>query len=125
MKDNGYAHLSEGALVVDVKEETDTKEIPPCMILKSDGASLYNTTDLATIMERMKLYHPDELIYVVDKRQVLRAGIPLCPQDEIGRTRDRAEVLGLRYHERQGWQTLQDQTGRCYASREPDQGYPG
>lgn len=41
------------------------------MILKSDGASLYNTTDLATIMERMKLYHPDELIYVVDKRQEL------------------------------------------------------
>ena len=71
MKDKGYAHLSEGALVVDVKEDTDTKEIPPCMILKSDGASLYNTTDLATIMERMKLYHPDELIYVVDKRQEL------------------------------------------------------
>lgn len=71
MKDNGYAHLSEGALVVDVKEDTDTKEIPPCMILKSDGASLYNTTDLATIMERMKLYHPDELVYVVDKRQEL------------------------------------------------------
>ena len=71
MNDSGYAHLSEGALVVDVKEDTDTKEIPPCMILKSDGASLYNTTDLATIMERMKLYHPDELIYVVDKRQEL------------------------------------------------------
>jgi arginyl-tRNA synthetase len=71
MKDNGYAHMSEGALVVDVKEETDTKEIPPCMILKSDGASLYNTTDLATIMERMRLYHPDEIIYVVDKRQEL------------------------------------------------------
>ena len=71
MKDNGYAHISEGALVVDVKEETDTKEIPPCMILKSDGASLYNTTDLATIMERMRLYHPDQIIYVVDKRQSL------------------------------------------------------
>ena len=71
MKDGGYAHLSDGALVVDVKEETDTKEMPPCMILKSDGASLYNTTDLATIMERMKLYHPDEIVYVVDKRQDL------------------------------------------------------
>ena len=71
MKDGGYAHISEGALVVDVKEETDTKEIPPCMILKSDGASLYNTTDLATIMERMRLYHPDKIIYVVDKRQDL------------------------------------------------------
>ena len=71
MKDDGYAYISEGALVVDVKEDTDTKEIPPCMILKSDGASLYNTTDLATIVWRMKDYHPDEIIYVVDKRQEL------------------------------------------------------
>ena len=71
MKEEGYARESEGALVVDVKEETDTKEIPPCMILKSDGASLYNTTDLATILERMNLYKPDSMIYVVDKRQDL------------------------------------------------------
>ena len=71
MKKEGFAHESEGALVVDVKEETDTKEIPPCMILKSDGASLYNTTDLATIMERMEKITPDQLIYVVDKRQEL------------------------------------------------------
>ena len=71
MKDGGYAYISEGALVVDVKEDTDTKEVPPCMILKSDGASLYNTTDLATIMERMRLYHPDEIIYLTDKRQDL------------------------------------------------------
>ena len=71
MKDGGYAHESEGALVVDVKEESDTKEIPPCMILKSDGASLYNTTDLATIMERMEQIKPDQMIYVVDKRQDL------------------------------------------------------
>lgn len=71
MKREGYAHESEGALVVDVKEETDTKEIPPCMILKSDGASLYNTTDLATIKERMEKINPDHIIYVVDKRQEL------------------------------------------------------
>lgn len=71
MKDDGYAYISDGALVVDVKEDTDTKEIPPCMILKSDGASLYNTTDLATIVWRMKDYHPDKIIYVVDKRQEL------------------------------------------------------
>lgn len=69
MKEKGFAYESEGALVVDIKEESDTKEIPPCMLLKSDGASLYTTTDLATIVERMKLYHPDEIVYVVDKRQ--------------------------------------------------------
>ena len=71
MKDGGYAHIDQGALVVDVKEETDTKEIPPCMILKSNGATLYNTTDLATIVERRRLFEPDEIIYVVDKRQSL------------------------------------------------------
>lgn len=71
MKKDGYAHESDGALVVDVKEETDTKEIPPCMILKSDGASLYNTTDLATIVDRMDKYKPDKFIYMTDKRQDL------------------------------------------------------
>ena len=71
MKRDGFAHESEGALVVDVKEETDTKEIPPCIILKSDGASLYSTTDLATIEERMENYHPDTIVYVTDKRQAM------------------------------------------------------
>jgi arginyl-tRNA synthetase len=71
MKDGGYAYISDGALVVDVKEETDTKEVPPCMILKSDGASLYNTTDLATILDRERNYHPDQIIYLTDKRQGL------------------------------------------------------
>ena len=58
MKKDGFAYESDGALVVDVKKETDTKEVPPCMILKSDGASLYNTTDLATILDRMRTYQP-------------------------------------------------------------------
>ncbi|BCN30354.1 arginine--tRNA ligase [Anaeromicropila herbilytica] len=71
LKSNGFAKLSEGALVVDVSEESDTKEIPPCILLKSDGATLYSTTDLATIIERMKLFKPDAITYVVDKRQEL------------------------------------------------------
>ena len=71
MKDAGYAYYDQGALIVDVKEESDTKEIPPCIILKSDGAALYTTTDLATIMDRMEHYHPDEMIYLADKRQEL------------------------------------------------------
>ena len=71
MKEKGIAYESNGALVVDVAEETDTKEIPPCIILKSDGAALYTTTDLATISERNRLYHPDQIIYITDKRQEL------------------------------------------------------
>lgn len=69
LQKEGFAYMSEGALVVDVKEETDTKEVPPCMILKSDGASLYTTTDLATLVQREEDFHPDKVIYVVDKRQ--------------------------------------------------------
>lgn len=71
LKKEGYAHMDEGALVIDVKEDTDTKEIPPCMIQKSDGASLYGTTDLATLVQREEDYHPDKIIYIVDKRQEL------------------------------------------------------
>jgi arginyl-tRNA synthetase len=71
MKEDGFAHESAGALVVDVAEETDSKELPPCMILKSDGAALYTTTDLATIWEREKQFAPDQMIYITDKRQEL------------------------------------------------------
>lgn len=71
LKEKGFAHYDEGALVVDVAEEDDNKAVPPCMILKSDGAALYDTTDLATLIERESLYKPDQIIYVVDKRQEL------------------------------------------------------
>ena len=69
LKESGLAYESQGALVVDVKEDTDTKEMPPCIILKSDGAALYATTDLATIVDRMENLHADSLIYRADKRQ--------------------------------------------------------
>lgn len=69
LKIRGLAYEDQGAIVVDVKEDSDTKEVPPCMILKSDGAALYTTTDLATIVQRMQDENPDEILYVVDKRQ--------------------------------------------------------
>ena len=65
----GLAHESQGAMVVDVQEDGDTKEIPPCIVQKSDGAALYATSDLATILEREKLYAPNRYIYLADKRQ--------------------------------------------------------
>ncbi len=67
----GVAYESQGALVVDIAEPGDKKEYPPCLVRKSDGASIYQTTDLATIIEREKLYKPAQIIYVVDKRQEL------------------------------------------------------
>ncbi len=71
MKEKGYAYLSDGALVVDVQEDSDTREVPPCLILKSDGGAQYETTDLATIIQRKRDFDPDRMIYLADKRQEL------------------------------------------------------
>lgn len=69
--DQGLAYESQGALVVDIAEESDSKELPPCIVRKSDGAALYATSDLGTIIEREKEFHPDRYIYIADKRQEL------------------------------------------------------
>lgn len=89
--ESGLAHESQGALIIDVEEENDTKTIPPCIIKKSDGASLYATSDLATIIQRTQDYHPDEIIYITDNRQEMhftqifrvarKAG--LCPDTKL------------------------------------------
>ena len=71
MKEKGYAVLSDGAWVIHVAEETDKKEVPPCILVKSDGSSIYATTDLATMVQRMQDWHPDKMLYVTDKRQAL------------------------------------------------------
>lgn len=71
LKENNFTYVSEGALVIDVEKETDKSPMPPIIIQKSDGAALYGTTDLATIIERVRDYNPDDIIYVVDKRQGL------------------------------------------------------
>ena len=69
--EKGLAYESQGALVVDVTEEGDSKELPPCIVRKSDGAALYSTSDLGTIIEREKDIKPDWYIYITDKRQEL------------------------------------------------------
>ena len=112
MKDDGFAYISDGALVVDVKEETDTKEIPPCMILKSDGASLYNTTDLATMVWRMKDYNPDEIIYVVDKRQELYFTQVFRCARKTGIVKPETELKFL------GFGTMNGKDGRQFKTRD-------
>ena len=112
MKDDGFAYISDGALVVDVKEETDTKEIPPCMILKSDGASLYNTTDIATMVWRMKDYNPDELIYVVDKRQELYFTQVFRCARKTGIVKPETELKFL------GFGTMNGKDGRPFKTRD-------
>ena len=112
LKEEGYARYDEGALVVDVKEETDSKEIPPCMILKSDGAALYDTTDLATLVEREELYHPDEVIYVVDKRQELHFVQVFRCARKTGIVREDTELKFL------GFGTMNGKDGKPFKTRE-------
>ena len=111
LKDQGLAYESDGAYVIDVTEETDKKELPPCIIVKRDGSSLYATTDLATLVEREKLYCPDYVIYVVDKRQSLHL-------EQVFRVSRKAHIV----HEGEklfhlGFGTMNGKDGQPYKTR--------
>ncbi len=71
MRADGHAVESNGALIFPVAREDDKKEMPPCILMKSDGATLYATTDLATLIQREQDFHPDKVLYLADKRQSL------------------------------------------------------
>ena len=112
LKDSGLAHESQGALVVDVKEETDTKEIPPCIILKSDGAALYATTDLATIEDRMENLHADSLIYLTDKRQEMHFVQVFRVARKAGLVKPETELKHI------GFGTMNGKDGKPFKTRE-------
>ncbi len=112
MKADGFAKISQGALVVDVSEESDTKEIPPCMILKSDNASLYTTTDLATLVQRVKDHDPDRIIYVVDKRQDLHFVQVFRCAKKTGIVKDDTKLFFL------GFGTMNGADGKPFKTRE-------
>ena len=112
LKEKGFAHYDQGALVVGVQEETDKKEVPPCMILKSDGAALYDTTDLATLVEREELYQPDEVVYVVDKRQELHFVQVFRCAKKTGIVRPETELKFL------GFGTMNGKDGKPFKTRE-------
>ncbi|MGH1456220.1 MAG: arginine--tRNA ligase [Alphaproteobacteria bacterium] len=71
LKSKNLAIESEGALIINVSKDDDKKEVPPLILLKSDGAVLYGTTDLATIIDRIKTHNPTKIVYIVDQRQAL------------------------------------------------------
>ena len=112
LKEKGHARVDDGALVIDVKEDTDTKEIPPCMIQKSDGASLYGTTDLATLLEREKLYQPDEVVYIVDKRQELHFIQVFRAAKQAGIVEEKTKLQFL------GFGTMNGKDGKPFKTRD-------
>ena len=112
MIDSGLAYESQGATVVDIQEDTDTKELPPCIIRKSDGAALYATSDLATLVEREKMYHPDSYIYLADKRQELHFIQVFRCARKTGLVKDDTKLSFL------GFGTMNGKDGKPFKTRE-------
>jgi len=112
MIEKGYAYESQGAMVVDVKEETDTKEYPPCIVRKSDGAALYATSDLATIIQRVRDYDPDLMIYITDKRQEMHFDQVFRVAKKVGLVK---EKNALTFH---GNGTMNGKDGKPFKTRE-------
>ena len=97
---------------MDVTEEGDKKELPPCLIVKSNGASLYATTDLATIVEREKLFQPDQIIYLADKRQSLHFTQVFRVAKKAGITRPEVELNFI------GFGTMNGKDGKPFKTRD-------
>ena len=111
MIDKGLAYESQGAMVVDIQEEGDTKELPQCIVRKSDGAALYATSDLATLVEREKLYQPDAYIYLADKRQELHFTQVFRVAKKAGIVNPQAEMTFL------GFGTMNGKDGKPFKTR--------
>ena len=112
VKGKGLCVESEGALVVPVQEESDTKEVPPCILVKSDGATLYATTDLATIVQREQDYHPAKYMYLTDKRQNLHFEQVFRAARKAGIVPDTTEL------EHVGFGTMNGKDGKPFKTRD-------
>jgi len=111
LKDGGHTRLSDGALVIDVAEADDKHEIPPLILVKSDGAVTYAATDLATIVDRVRNQDPDLMIYVVDQRQALHFV-------QVFRAADKTGIAGKARFEHTGFGTVNGPDGRPFKTRE-------
>ena len=111
MKAQGILVESEGAQVIEVQEPTDTKEVPPCIIMKSDGATLYATTDLATIRQRMETWDPRRILYVVDKRQSLHFEQVFRAARKAGLVKPETELRHI------GYGTMNGKDGKPFKTR--------
>jgi len=110
LKARQIAQMSDGALVVSVSEPGDKKEIPPLILLKSDGAVLYGTTDLATIVDRVQQFDPGLILYVVDQRQHMHF-------EQVFRAARKAGLNGQAALEHAGFGTVNGPDGKPFKTR--------
>ena len=107
-----FLYESNGAMVMDVKEDFDTKEMPPLIVIKKDGATIYATRDLATIYSRVKRFNPDEIWYVVDSRQSLYFEQVFRASIKSGLVHENNKLLHL------GFGTINGSDGKPYKTRD-------
>ena len=110
LKASGLAIESEGALVIPVEEPGDKKEMPPLILVKSDGAVLYGTTDMATIIDRVNCQNPDLILYVVDQRQHGHF-------EQVFRAARKAHLNGNAELEHAGFGTMNGSDGKPFKTR--------
>lgn len=110
LEKQGIVEVSEGAKIINVKEASDQKEVPPFILEKSNGASLYSTTDLACIYERMKRFSPDHILYVVDLRQGLHF-------EQVFRAAKKSHMVPYTTLEHIGFGTINGQDGKPFKTR--------
>ena len=110
LKKRGLAHESEGALIVPVARNSDKKKMPPLILVKSDGAVTYGTTDLATILDRVKTFAPDLILYVVDQRQQNHL-------EQVYRAADLAGFIEQQKLEHVGFGTMNGTDGKPFKTR--------
>ena len=110
--DKGLAYESQGALVVDIAEEGDSKELPPCIVRKSDGAALYATSDIATLVQREQDFHPDKYVYLADKRQDLHYTQFFRVAKKAGIVKPETELVFI------GFGTMNGKDGKPFKTRE-------
>ena len=112
IKAKGLAVMSEGAWVVPVAEESDKKEVPPMILVKSDGSAIYATTDLATMVQRMQDFNPDKMLYLTDKRQSLHF-------EQVFRAARKAGIVNTETElEHVGFGTMNGKDGKPFKTRE-------
>ena len=112
LKARGLAIMSEGALVIPVAEETDRKEVPPCILVKSDGSAIYATTDLATMVQRMQDFSPNKILYLTDKRQNLHF-------EQVFRAARKSGIVTTETElEHVGFGTMNGKDGKPFKTRE-------
>ena len=112
MKRRGIAIQSEGAWVIPVAQEGDKKEMPPCILVKSDGSSIYATTDLATLVQRMQDWNPEKVLYVTDKRQNLHFEQVFRAARKAGIVKPETEL------EHVGFGTMNGKDGKPFKTRD-------